>query len=155
MCWTIMDDIDKKIIRTLQKDARTPMKHIAKECHVSRDTINNRYNSMVKDEVILGTTILLDSKKLVGGMFAFIGVKSNMSASEAIMKKIGDMMGICCISRAIGMYNIEGIFLGHSMQEISHAKEVIATIPDVIEVVVDVFVDSPLLCPQNFEMDER
>lgn len=150
-----MDEIDMNIIRALQKDARTPFKHIAKEFCISRDTINNRYNLMVKNEIIVRTMILLNSKKLVGGMFAFIGIKTKMSDSEEIVKKLKDLAGICCISRAIGEYNIEGIFLGHSMDEISRAKEVIATIPDVIDVVVDVFVDSPLLCPQNFEIDER
>jgi hypothetical protein len=32
-------------------------------------------------------------------------------------------------------------------------KENIENIPNVIDVVVEVFVDTPLLCAQNFELD--
>lgn len=148
-----MDEIDKKIIRILQKDARIPFKHIAEEFSVSRDTINNRYKMMLKNDIISKTTLILDSKKSGAGIFAFIGVITKMSDPNAILEKIKEMPGICNISRAIGKYNIEGIFLGKSMEEMSQAKEHIASIPDVIDVTVEVFVDSPLLCPQNFEFE--
>jgi len=148
-----MDEIDKKIIRILQKDARIPFKHIAKKSSVSRDTINNRFKMMLKNDMISKTTLILDSKKAGDGIFAFIGITTKMSDSDVILEKIKEMPGICSISRAIGEYNIEGIFLGKSMEEMSQAKEQIENVPDVIDVVVEVFVDTPLLCPQNFEFD--
>jgi len=148
-----MDEIDKKIIRILQKDARTPFKHIAEKSSVSRDTINNRFKMMLKNDIISKTTIILDSKKSGDGIFAFIGITTKMSDSDVILEKIKEMPGMCSISRAMGKYSIEGIFLGKSMEEMSQAKENIENIPDVIDVVVEIFVDTPLLCAQNFEFD--
>ena len=37
-----LDEIDIKILRTLQKDVRTPFKEIANQCNISTDTINDR-----------------------------------------------------------------------------------------------------------------
>jgi Lrp/AsnC family transcriptional regulator for asnA, asnC and gidA len=148
-----MDDIDKKIIRILQTNARTPFNHISQETNVSRDTINNRFNSLCKNEIIRGTTILLNPKKTIEGTFAFIGIKTKMSDIETILAQIKRMAGICSISKAIGEYQIEGILLGKSMEEMSQTKEIIENIPEVIDVIVEMFVDTPLLCPQNFEFD--
>ena len=148
-----MDEIDKKIIRFLQKDARIPFKQIAEKLSMSRDTINNRFEKMKQDEIISGTILILDSKKAGDGIFAFIGIITKMSDSDVILERIKEMPGVCSVSRAIGDYNIEGIFLSKSMEEMSQFKESIANIPDVIDVVVEVFVDTPLLCPQNFEFD--
>jgi DNA-binding Lrp family transcriptional regulator len=148
-----MDEIDNKIIRILQKDARTPFKHIAKENGVSRDTINNRFNRMLKNNMLLGTTIILDPKKSGEGTFAFMGVKTKMSNSNIIVEKIKEISGLCAVSIAIGEYDIEGIILGKSMEEMIQAKERIENIPDVIDVAIEVFVDTPLLCLENFEFD--
>jgi Lrp/AsnC family transcriptional regulator for asnA, asnC and gidA len=148
-----MDEIDKKILRILQKDARTPFKIIAEEANVSRDTINNRFNEMLKNNLIIGTTIIIDPKKTKEGTFAFIGIKTKIANTDIILEKIKKMSGICSISRAIGDYNIEGILLGKSMEEMSQTKEIIENIPEVIDIIVEVFVDTPLLCPQNFEFD--
>jgi Lrp/AsnC family transcriptional regulator for asnA, asnC and gidA len=148
-----MDEIDKKIIRILQKDARTPFNHIAQEVNVTRDTINNRFNELNKNTTIRGTTILIDPKKTMEGTFAFIGIKTKMPDTDIILEQIKKMPGICSISSAIGDYTIEGLLLGKSMDEMSQTKEIIENIPEVIDVVVEVFVDTPLLCPQNFEFE--
>jgi hypothetical protein len=63
------------------------------------------------------------------------------------------MPGMFIISRAMDKYSIEGIFLGKTIEEMSQAKENIENIPDVIDVSIEVFVDTPLLCAQNFELD--
>jgi Lrp/AsnC family transcriptional regulator for asnA, asnC and gidA len=47
-----LDEIDKKILRTLQKDTRTPFKEIANQCKISTDTIKNRYNKLIENKVI-------------------------------------------------------------------------------------------------------
>jgi len=59
-----LDEIDIKILRTIQKDVRTPFKEIANQCNISTDTIKNRYKKMMENEVIQGSTIVVDPKKL-------------------------------------------------------------------------------------------
>ena len=47
-----LDEIDITILRTLQKDIRTSFKEIANQCNISTDTIKNRYNKLIENEVI-------------------------------------------------------------------------------------------------------
>ena len=69
-----LDEIDKKIVRILQKDVRTPFKEIAHHCNISTDTIKKRYNKMKENNVIRGTTIVLDPKKIGEGNLVIIGI---------------------------------------------------------------------------------
>jgi Lrp/AsnC family transcriptional regulator for asnA, asnC and gidA len=43
-----VDQIDRKLIRALQKDARTNFADIARDCGVSTDTISKRFRKMKK-----------------------------------------------------------------------------------------------------------
>ena len=56
------DETDIRIIRNLQRDARTNFADIAKECSVSVDTIIKRFQRLRRNGVVRGTTILLDPR---------------------------------------------------------------------------------------------
>ena len=56
------DETDIRIIRNLQRDARTSFADIAAECGVSVDTIIKRFQRLRKNGVVRGTTILLDPR---------------------------------------------------------------------------------------------
>ncbi|NIQ06176.1 MAG: AsnC family protein, partial [Candidatus Korarchaeota archaeon] len=47
-----IDEIDVKIIRALQKDARTTFTDIARDCGVSTDTISKRFRKMKKADLV-------------------------------------------------------------------------------------------------------
>ncbi|PVX23458.1 MAG: transcriptional regulator, partial [Candidatus Bathyarchaeum sp.] len=57
-----MDQTDYKIVRILCKDARTPFQRIAKTLGIGTDTVIRRYNKLKEDGVILGSTVVLNSK---------------------------------------------------------------------------------------------
>ena len=69
-----LDEIDKKILRTLQKNIRTPFKEIASQCHISTDTIKNRYNKLIQNKVIRGSTIVIDPKKIGYDSITILGL---------------------------------------------------------------------------------
>jgi len=148
-----LDEIDIKILRALQKDIRTPFKEIALQCHISTDTIKNRYNKLMENEVIRGSTIVVDPKKMGQGNLVIIGVRVVQKFSDSVLKMINKMKGLCVATKTIGQYDIEAIFLLKDIEQIGITKDQIEDFPQVKSAVVGIFVDKPLLCPKNFEFE--
>jgi len=150
---TKVDELDVKILRMLQNDARTSFKEIAKECNVSLDTIKNRFNKLKKNRVIRGSTIVIDPKKMGQGNLVIIGIQVVQQFSESILNMIKKMQGLCVATKSIGQYDIEAIFLLKDIEQIGVTKEKIEDFPQVKAADVGIFVDRPLLCPKNFEFE--
>jgi len=148
-----IDNINAKLLRMLQSDARTSFKDIAKECNVSLDTIKNRFNILKKNGVIRGTTIVVDPKKMEQGFLVIIGIQVVQQFSESVLNMIKKMQGLCVVTKSIGQYDIEAIFLLKDIEQIGITKEIIEEFPQVEVANVGIFVDRPLLCPKNFEFD--
>jgi DNA-binding Lrp family transcriptional regulator len=148
-----IDKINAKLLRMLQNDARISFKDIAKECNVSLDTIKNRYNLLKKNGVIRGSTIVVDPKKMEQGILVIIGVQVVQQFSESVLNMIKKMQGLCVVTKSIGQYDIEAIFLLKDIEQIGITKEKIEDFPQVEVANVGIFVDRPLLCPKNFEFD--
>ena len=148
-----VDEIDVKILRMLQNDARTPFKEIANQCNMSIDTIKNRFTAMKKNGIIRGCTIVIDPKKLGQGNLVLIGVQVVQHYSDSVLNMIKKIPDMCVVTRAIGRYDIEAIFLLKDIEQIGITKEMIEDFPQVKSVDVGIFVDKPLLCPKNFEFE--
>ena len=67
-----MDNIDKKILRILQKNARTPLKAIASEVFLSSPAVSARIEHMEKQGYITGFEAKINKNKLGYHITAFI-----------------------------------------------------------------------------------
>jgi len=148
-----LDEIDITILRTLQKDIRTPFKEIANQCNISTDTVKNRYNKLIENKVIKGSTIVVDPKKMGQGNLVIIGIKVVQKFSDSVLNMIKKMTGLCVVTKSIGQYDIEAIFLLEDIEQIGITKDKIEDFPQVKSADVGIFVDKPLLCPKNFEFE--
>jgi DNA-binding Lrp family transcriptional regulator len=148
-----LDEIDITILRTLQRDIRTPFKDIANQCNISTDTVKNRYNKLIENEVIKGSTIVIDPKKIGQGNLVIVGIKVVQKFSESVINMIKKMKGLCVVTKSIGQYDIEAIFLLEDIEQIGITKDKIEDFPQVKSADVGIFVDKPLLCPKNFEFE--
>ena len=149
----IIDNINAKLLRMLQSNARTSFKDIANECNVSLDTIKNRFNILKKNGVIRGSTIVIDPKKMGQGNLVIIGIQVVQKFSESVLNMIKKMQGLCFVTKSIGQYDIEAIFLLKDIEQIGITKEKIENFPQVKVANVGIFIDRPLLCPKNFEFE--
>lgn len=149
-----MDEIDVKILRMLQKDARTPFKEIADHCNVTTDTIKNRFIALKERGVIRGSTIVIDPKKMGLGNLVILGIRIVERYSDSVLNMIKKIPGLCVATKAIGKYDLEAIFLLNDIEQIGTTKEIIEDFPQVKSVDIGIFVDKPLLCPKNFEFDQ-
>ena len=70
-----MDKIDRKIINSLQKNARASLKDLSKECFISSPAIAARINKLEKSGIINGYHSSIDIEKIGFHVRAFIQVQ--------------------------------------------------------------------------------
>lgn len=78
-----MDDIDRKILRTLQEDGRITNNALAQKCGLSNAACFERVRRLRESGVILGYTALLDPEKLDRALLVFIEVLLDRTTDDA------------------------------------------------------------------------
>jgi len=91
-----IDGIDKKILRALMEDARTPILEIARSVGISGAAIHQRLRKLEKSKLISGSKFILDPTILGYNTMAYIGIYLDkaMSNPEAVrqLKKIPEVL---------------------------------------------------------------
>lgn len=70
----MIDNLDKKILSILSKNARIPFKDVAAECGVSRAAIHQRVQHLIEDEVIVGSGFDVNPKSLGYSTCTYVGI---------------------------------------------------------------------------------
>mgnify|MGYP001228531076 FL=1 len=99
-----MDDIDKKIIKVLENDARTSLRKISELVDVSLGTVSNRVKRMEKNGVIKGYSVILDPDKIGWELNVVIGLRIQKGRLIEIQERIAKD------SRVHGVYDVTGDF---------------------------------------------
>jgi len=91
-----IDGIDKKILRALIEDARTPILEIARYIGISGAAIHQRLRKLEKSGLIAGSKFIINPKILGYKTMAFIGVflDKAMNNPDAVrqLKKIPEVL---------------------------------------------------------------
>jgi len=91
-----IDGIDKKIIRALVEDARTPILEIARQVGISGAAIHQRLKKLESSGLLKGSKFMINPKILGYTTLAFVGVYLDkaMSNPEAVkqLKKIPEVI---------------------------------------------------------------
>lgn len=69
-----IDELDRKILRVITENARTPFKDVAEECGVSRAAVHQRVQKMLESGVILGSGYQVNPKMLGYNLCVLIGI---------------------------------------------------------------------------------
>ncbi|PTX59284.1 AsnC family transcriptional regulator [Kordia periserrulae] len=69
-----IDGIDKKILRALMQDARTPILSIARDIGISGAAVHQRLRKLEEVQLIVGSKFVINPKVLGYKTMAFIGV---------------------------------------------------------------------------------
>ncbi|MCF0181188.1 MAG: Lrp/AsnC ligand binding domain-containing protein [Muribaculaceae bacterium] len=70
-----IDNLDKKILGIIMKNARTPSKDVAVDCNVSRAAIHQRIQRMIETGVITGSGYNVNPKALGWATCTYIGIQ--------------------------------------------------------------------------------
>lgn len=92
----IIDGIDKKILRALKADARTPILEIARNVGISGAAIHQRLRKLEKSKLISGSQFMIDPKILGYTTLAFVGIYLDKATNNAdvirALKKIPEVI---------------------------------------------------------------
>ncbi len=69
-----IDDLDRKILQIITRNARIPFKDVADECGVSRAAIHQRVQKMYDTGVIIGSGYQVNPKMLGYNLCVFVGI---------------------------------------------------------------------------------
>ncbi|PMH46072.1 transcriptional regulator AsnC [Vibrio sp. 10N.286.49.B3] len=114
-----LDDLDRAILKTLMNDARTPYAEMAKQFAVSPATIHVRIEKMKNADIIQGTEVVVNSKKLGYDVCCFIGI--NLKAARDYHSAIDKLRALDEVVEAYyttGAYNIFAKLMCKSIEEL-------------------------------------
>ena len=99
-----LDEIDKKILKRLQEDARISFKEIAKEVGTSEATIFVRVKKLQKSGVIKGFRAILNPSSVGKQVTAFALVKADPKSFPRMLEQLMSFEDICEIHDVTGAY---------------------------------------------------
>ena len=87
-----LDGIDKKILSMLMENSRRPILEIAKNIGISGAAIHQRLRKLEKQNLIIGSSIKLNTKILGYTTMAFIGIFLDRATNnKSVVKKLKDI----------------------------------------------------------------
>lgn len=127
-----LDEVDKKILDFLVENTRMPFTEIANKMGVSAGTIHVRVKKMEDAGIILGSSLVIDYKKLGYNFTTYVGIllsKSNRTKEVLnILEQNPNVTELCVTS---GKYNI---FCKIRAKDTDDARRIIYEISDMEDV---------------------
>ena len=97
-----LDEIDRNILRILQKDARTSYREVQNKLGISIGTIHNRIAKLKKNGVIEGYTLRLNNEKLGYKLTFLIRIDCDGKFTENILEDLKEIPEVCSIFHTTG-----------------------------------------------------
>ena len=100
-----IDEMDRRIIRFLQKNGRAPNTEMAREFAVTETTIRNRVSRLIDEGLI--QIVAVPTPKAVGvNISAIVGLSVQLPHMEPIATKIGRFPEVRYVGLSVGRYDI-------------------------------------------------
>ena len=107
MAKTNLDSIDKKILRFLIQNARTPFLEIARECGISGAAIHQRIKKLEELGVIQGSRLVVAPKSLGFDVCAFIMIRtSDITRQQDTVELLSKVPEVVECHYITGSYNL-------------------------------------------------
>lgn len=99
-----LDEVDRKILEMLQRNARTPLKRIALALNISEGTVHVRLKRLLASGIIRGFHTVLDEEKLGYNVKAIVALKADPSMYSRILESLKEVDGVTEIYDVTGEY---------------------------------------------------
>ena len=127
-----LDEIDKKILDFLVENTRTPFTEIANQMGISAGTVHVRVKKMEDAGIILGSSLVINYKKLNYNFTTYVGILlSKSNKTQEVLKILEGIPNDTELSVTSGKYNI---FCKIRAKDTDDAKRIIYQINDIEEV---------------------
>ncbi|MBP8240151.1 MAG: Lrp/AsnC ligand binding domain-containing protein [Saprospiraceae bacterium] len=118
-----IDDLDRKILAILMRNAKKPYTDIAKQLFVSGGTIHVRMKKLEDAGVVKGYHLSVDHSKLGYDICAFLGIYLDKSSLyDDAAERLKDIPEVVSLHYTTGLYNIFAKIL---CRDTNHLREVL------------------------------
>ncbi len=149
-----LDEIDRKILNILIRDARVRLKVIAKECGISSVSIFNRIKRLKTLGVITGSTLFPDLAQLGLPIVATIGIEADSSEDE-IIEFIDKNTDLIEPSKSIGTYDLTASVYSKNIDSLDKVLQEVKKRFGVRKVTVNIWSSKPQLVFENIDLKPK
>ncbi|MFI6595936.1 Lrp/AsnC family transcriptional regulator [Nonomuraea sp. NPDC050536] len=89
-----LDDVDRKIIAELSKDARLSVRSLAERLHISRASAYSRLDRLLTDGVVRGFSVRLDPAMIGLTTSAYVTLRIEQNSWREVSARLRDVPGI-------------------------------------------------------------
>jgi len=118
-----MDDVDRQLIAMLRDDARTAVATLAKRLGVSRGTVQNRIDRMLRESAILGFTVRLPPQTEVQRVRAVMTIAVEGERSSAVVSALRGFPEIEAVHTTNGRWDLLAELSADSLAAFSRALD--------------------------------
>ena len=118
-----MDDTDRKLIAILRDDARTAVATLAKRLGVSRGTVQNRIDRMMREGAILGFTLRLPPETDGRRVRAIMSIAVEGERSSAVVAALRGFPDIEAVHATNGRWDLVAELNAESLGAFSAALD--------------------------------
>ncbi len=90
-----LDSVDIRLLRILEKDARTPLRKMAREVGLSISGVRRRVQQMEKRGIIKGQSVIIDPKKYGYEILAIITIGADPRSLKEMVSTIRGKHEVC------------------------------------------------------------
>lgn len=127
-----LDDTDKKILRILQKNSRTPLREISKVVGLAESTIYERIKKLKEHGVIQKFTVILNPEALGFTMLSFVLIKARAGKYSYVANELSKYPEIIEIHETTGNYDMVVKIRTRSSEELNTFLDQIGEIEGVV-----------------------
>ena len=145
-----LDKIDIAILESLKKDARKSFRKIARTLKVSPDTIIKRYERLIKEGIIINSTVVIDPSKIGYSFITRFGVNVKPAYSKQVLEKIIQIPSVIIASKLVGNNDLVAISVIKDFNHLCKLRDIILEMPYVDKVELGMWIETMELCPHYF-----
>lgn len=131
-----IDSLDRKILKILMENARTPYLEIARVCGVSGAAVHQRIQKMEQAGIIQGSTLRLSPAAMGYHTCAFIGIQINLTTTrthQEVFERVMQVPEIVECHHITGKYSLLAKIYARNNE---HLKQIIVekiqSIPEIV-----------------------
>lgn len=120
-----IDELDKKILSLVSKNARIPYLEVARECNVSGAAIHQRIQRLIKMGVIIGSEFIINPKSIGYSTCAYMGIYlQSAGLYNQVLKQLEQIPEIVECHYTTGEYSL---FIKVVTRDNEHLKDILSS----------------------------
>ncbi|PXV86804.1 AsnC family transcriptional regulator [Lachnotalea glycerini] len=120
-----MDEIDKKILKTLQHNGRVSIKDLSAQINLTPPAVSERIKRLENQGIILGYTAIIDTQKIGLSILALINVSMRADKHKEFYKFIRSLDSVTECYHVTGAYCMVVTVYCKSMTDLEHVVNLV------------------------------